>query len=288
MRGAPDSPKDDPQGTFKADLSADGFPAVPLLYRSGYAVTRTPIPLHVHPGCTELVLCLRGCLAFETESSCRELRPNELLVIPDETRHRLYTTRKGVASCGLCFRDEAVDANLRRRLAQLPREPMPQRADTRRALLKMIDVHRAWPSGPLKGVALATFFNVLVLSVIESAGTAKGRTAAAGLQSVRGFVDDIRRDPIARRSVAELARRANVSESLLTAEFCRLTGYPPHAFMVRERLKTAMKLLRAPHATLGGVALKLGYLSQQHFSAQFTRYCGVTPRAYRAGADATL
>ncbi len=287
MRAAHDSARDDPQGTFKADLSDDGFPAVPLLYRSGYAATRTPTPLHVHPGCTELALCLRGCLTFETEDACREMRPNELIVIPEETRHRLYTTRKGVSSCGLCFRDGAVDANLRRSLAQLPRDPMPQRADTRRALLKMIEIHRSWPDDALKAVALATFFNVLVLSVVESARTAKGRPAAAS-QTIRGFVEEIRRNPIARRSVSELARRANVSESLLTAEFCRLTGYPPHAFMVRERLKAAMRLLRAPHATLGGVAFKLGYISQQHFSAQFTRYCGITPRAYRAGADATL
>lgn len=273
-------------GTFSVDLSADGLPAVPLLYRSGYRVTREPTPLHVHPGCTELVLCLRGCLTFETRTDSCEVRPGELLVIPEEQHHRLYTTRKGVASCGLCFRNTAVEPVLRQRFAHIPQTPLPQRPDTRRALLKLIDVHRSWPADPLKTLALKTSFHALLFAVLESAHTASEQTMET--TCIQTLVAEIRRDPVTRRTVADLARRVHVSESLLTSAFCRTTGYPPHAFMVRERLKTALRFLRTPHITLGGVALQLGYSSQQHFSAQFTRYCGVTPRAYRAGADASL
>ena len=48
------------------DLRPDGIACIPFLGLSNFQSVRTGTQEHVHPGCVEISLCLRGNLMFES------------------------------------------------------------------------------------------------------------------------------------------------------------------------------------------------------------------------------
>ena len=82
-------------------------------------------------------------------------------------------------------------------------------------------------------------------------------------------------------SVSELAVTANMSESHFRRTFKQCFGIAPQEFMLQQRLRHASKLLTQTDLTIAKVALDSGFGDQGHFSRQFTRFFGQSPRSYR-------
>ncbi len=60
-------------------------------------------------------------------------------------------------------------------------------------------------------------------------------------------------------------------------------GISPYRYRIRRRLDAACALLAEPGCSIRDIAEQLGYSSPYEFSAQFKRYLGCAPSAYRPG-----
>ncbi len=91
----------------------------------------------------------------------------------------------------------------------------------------------------------------------------------------------IHREPSRDWTVASLATEIAMSRSAFAARFAALVGEPPMRHIARWRMHVALDWLTEGRATLGEVALRLGYGSEAAFSRAFKRCLGVSPGAAR-------
>lgn len=82
-------------------------------------------------------------------------------------------------------------------------------------------------------------------------------------------------------AISELAMVANMSESHFRRSFKQCFGIAPQEFILQQRLRNAAKLLTRTDLPIAKVALDCGFGDQSHFSRQFGRFFGRTPRSYR-------
>jgi AraC-like DNA-binding protein len=59
------------------------------------------------------------------------------------------------------------------------------------------------------------------------------------------------------------------------------TGMTPHQYIIRCRLRRAMKLLARDELTLADIALEVGCSCQSHLTTLFRKHLGTTPGAFR-------
>ena len=78
-----------------------------------------------------------------------------------------------------------------------------------------------------------------------------------------------------------LAREANVSPSLLDERFRDVLGLAPIRYLTGWRMRTAEDLLRTSDLSLGAVARRVGYESEEAFSRAFKRAHAQAPSAWR-------
>jgi transcriptional regulator GlxA family with amidase domain len=62
------------------------------------------------------------------------------------------------------------------------------------------------------------------------------------------------------------------------------TGMTPHQYIIRCRLRRAMKLLAREELTLADIALEVGCSCQSHLTTLFRKHLGTTPGAFRMSA----
>jgi AraC family transcriptional regulator len=62
------------------------------------------------------------------------------------------------------------------------------------------------------------------------------------------------------------------------------TAMTPHQYIIRCRLRRAMKLLAREDLTLADIALEVGCSCQSHLTTLFRKHLGTTPGAFRASA----
>lgn len=82
-------------------------------------------------------------------------------------------------------------------------------------------------------------------------------------------------------TVHELANRAAMSRSAYAAEFTRLVGEGPIAYLTRWRMLRAAEGLRRERWSVTEAATRSGYASVAAFHRAFQRHTGHTPASYR-------
>lgn len=88
--------------------------------------------------------------------------------------------------------------------------------------------------------------------------------------------------PGQRWSAEDLASEVGMSRASFFSRFCELVGEPPVTYLTRWRMSTAADLIRRhPGLSLGRVAGKVGYRSEEGFSRAFRKAMGLTPRQFR-------
>ncbi len=78
-----------------------------------------------------------------------------------------------------------------------------------------------------------------------------------------------------------LAAVASMSPRVFSEAFRKRTGMTPYQAVVRRRLETAKRLLRTTNLPIAEISLRLGFATQSHFTARFSRVVGVTPSRWR-------
>jgi AraC-like DNA-binding protein len=82
-------------------------------------------------------------------------------------------------------------------------------------------------------------------------------------------------------SVADMARRANLSPSRFSTIFHRQYGQSPHQYFLRLRVAHAHELLRTTDLPIREIAEYCGFADVHHFSRTFKRLTGQTPGSLR-------
>ena len=82
-------------------------------------------------------------------------------------------------------------------------------------------------------------------------------------------------------TVAELAKRMNLSESYFLAVYKKMFNRSCLADQIAVRVERACALLRTTDYSISEVAKLCGYENDPHFSRQFKKYTGCTPSEYR-------
>lgn len=82
-------------------------------------------------------------------------------------------------------------------------------------------------------------------------------------------------------SVANMARRVNLSESHFYALYKKIYGITPTADLINAKIISAKNMLIYQNIFIDEIAIRLGYKNTTHFIRQFRGCVGVTPSAYR-------
>ncbi|MBI3348983.1 MAG: AraC family transcriptional regulator [Burkholderiales bacterium] len=101
----------------------------------------------------------------------------------------------------------------------------------------------------------------------------------AGVATARERIDD---DPQASPSLAAMASDAGLSRYQFLRAFTRLTGLPPHAYLLQRRVQHARRLVRGG-LPLAETAAASGFSDQSHMTRCFVRSFGLTPGAFALG-----
>lgn len=180
------------------------------------------------------------------------------------------------------LRDVAGDM-LGRPEATLPGRPVrlsPLDGNIASALLRFL---RATSVGQDRKALGPMYLQEIIYRVLQADQRAPSAEAATMrrernlVSQVSGYLRARMSDPV---TVAELAEHACMSPSGFAQLFREVTGMSPYQFVKNFRLGTAKTLLAEGRLSVGEVGREVGYSTQSHFSNEFKRHYGVTPRVY--------
>ena len=271
------------------DLRPDGITCIPLLGLSNFQMVRTGTEEHIHPGCVEVCLCLRGTLAFESGGMEYPFLPGTVFVSRPDEPHRMRHNPKGLMLYRILFRiprrnervlglTVAESSWLTNGLEHFPVRLFPATERVRSAFERLFAIYDAEPRGTLsRRLKMKSAVLELLLALVEAPhapASPKGRPNP----KVKEIVRQLRAHPEECRPVDSLARESALSTVAFTEAVRRETGLPPHAFMLDCRVKAARRELAKPGTSVTSVARRYGFSSPQHFSTVFKHIFGITPR----------
>ena len=169
-------------------------------------------------------------------------------------------------SCAIRSRDLAPDALVR---------------ELARAVLRELDRPAPGPNRRLYFESVGyTLASHVVRRYAETAKAAApvGFLTGRQLERLSEFIDTALDRGV---GVAEMASALGLGPRRFADAFRRTTGATPYQYVVRRRLESAKRLLRGGRLPIVDVALRLGFASQSHFTAAFTRLTGLSPARWR-------
>ena len=95
------------------------------------------------------------------------------------------------------------------------------------------------------------------------------------------LMDWIRLHPAEAHTVASMAGQAAMSARTLQRHFHDATGFGPVEWLIRERIALVKDLLEDSALSLGQIAQRSGFNTEQSLRHHFRRLAGTTPGAYR-------
>lgn len=270
------------------DLRPDGIGCIPLLGLSNFQSMRDGTEDHVHPGCVEVCLCLRGNLMFESLGMAYPFLPGTVFVSQPSEPHRMRHNPKGLQLYRILFRIPKAGESvlgmpvsegrwLVNRLTRFPVRLFPSTDELRAAferLFKVYDTERRRTSARrLKMRAAATDLLIAIADAPYAPAMPKGKHNSR----ISAIVERMKASPAGDYPVESLAREAALSAVAFSDAFKRATGLPPHAFLLDVRVKAASRDLEDRSVPVAEVARRYRFSSPQHFATVFKRIMGVSP-----------
>ena len=83
-------------------------------------------------------------------------------------------------------------------------------------------------------------------------------------------------------TIADLAKDAGVSRSVLADRFHHFLNEPPISYLTRWRLQLGAQMLSSTSYSVAQIALEVGYESEPAFNRAFTRKFNLPPARFRA------
>ena len=272
-------------------LEPDGILCVPVLELCHFSRAKPCVDEHQHPGCIEIIFCQRGSLDFNCNGQKMTLFPDHVIVIQPSQKHHLITNQRGRITYGLFFRintdqpllhlPSAESELLVTELCAIPQNPFLGGEQIRILFKRLFTSYDTIPPGVHRTLVLRNAVLALLLQLIEQ--SKKQESPQPSRVRLQRIIDQIRAEPQQEFTTERIARDAALSESLVNILFKKMTGLPPHAFVIACRLKQALNTLQKTEDSITQIALALHFASSQHFAAHFRRFYGITPTEARKG-----
>lgn len=270
-------------------LEGDGIYCIPVLGFDSYRRMWSEPPLHVHEECLEISLCLRGDLEFESCGKEYPFKPGMMFVTGPDDVHRMRSYPKGMSKYWLLFRmpkDGFSLLNLPKNeadslvlsLVGLTNKPFAGADEVRRLFKKLFHLFDTLPPGtPERSLRLRSTILSLLLAIVDAASVTSRDRAEIRLGKL---VEEMRKHPESEYPLDRISESLGLSPSNLLVRFKRLTGFPPHAFLLEQRIARAKERLLS-NMPVAAIAHQLGFSSSQHFSNQFKSATGISPSEYK-------
>ena len=247
---------------------------LPVVTFAGRYRSAASVAFHQHPG-LEIVLVTRGRCAVRVGDVHLQAVAGEAFILPACRDHNQEDDGNVETAYVICtvrpqdFRDQ-------------PRVvPMPLAESAAGWLMQLADLqrHRVPP----------TVRSGLALAVLES--LAQREQHSAQQQSLHpGLIKALQRiesDALEDLTVNDLARVADLSPSHLTSLFRSHVGCGPLAYLQRQRLELACRLLKNAYLSVAEVADSCGYPDANYFSRLFRQTYRCSPSDWRKQASGT-
>ena len=110
----------------------------------------------------------------------------------------------------------------------------------------------------------------------------KARTPPETVLRMAVVIDYIMENYPGKIDIPALAKMASLSVKQFERNFKKEYGEPPLRYIQRIRLDAARQLLAVTRLPIGRIGRETGFYDTSHFSRQFQKYSGISPRAFRA------
>ena len=270
-------------------LEPDGILCMPVIGFDCYRKKWQEASLHVHDECLEISLCLRGDLTLESNGKIYPFKPGVMFATGPEDVHRIRSYPKGMSKYWFLFRipkdgfpllnlPSKEAASLTDALMSIVNRPFAGTDEVKRLFKKLFSLCDTLPPGTSeRSLRLRSVVLALLLAVVDAASVTSYDRAEVRLCRL---VEEMRKHPERAYPLDRISESLGFSPSNLLVRFKRLTGLPPHAFLLQCRIDRAKTML-AEGVSVGSVAHQLGFSSSQHFSSQFKAATGFSPTGWR-------
>ena len=274
------------------DLRPHGVDCVPLFAFGNFGAVRPGADLHVHPGCIEVCMCVRGNVRYDANGMVYPVLPGHVFISRPDEPHRRRDNPKGMILYRMLFSvppkggrildlPERDSAYVAQSLMRLPVRLFHATERLKTAFVRLFSVFDSDASDrTLHRLEMRNAALELLLALVEAPKaphSAKGRPNS----KVKDIARRISEHPEGDYPVAALAEEAALSPFAFTESFKRATGLTPHAYVMDQRVRRAKADLSKGGASVSYVAAKWRFSSAQHMSAAFRRVLGITPSQVR-------
>ena len=112
-----------------------------------------------------------------------------------------------------------------------------------------------------------------------------GRDAKLGTQALRRAIRYVNANLDSKLRWHEISQAVGLNPFRFARGFKLTAGMTPHQYIIRCRLRQAMRLLVRREMSLADVALEVGCSCQSHLTTLFRKHLGTTPGAFRESAQ---
>lgn len=274
------------------DLRPHGVDCIPLLAFGNFASVRPGAAMHVHPGCVEASLCLRGNVRYETDDIPYPVMPGHVFVSRPNEPHRRCDNPKGMLLYRMLFSlpqkggrilglSSAESAAIAQSILKSPYRLFHATERLKTAFVRLFEVYDSVPTDEtLHRLEMRCAALELLLAFVEApeAPHSAKRRPNAKVKAVASRIDE---HPELDYPVAALAAEAALSSFAFTEAFKRATGLTPHAYLIDRRVRKAKEELAKGRSSIAFVADKWRFSSPQHMAVAFKRVLGITPSQAR-------
>ena len=278
----------DTPDTRVLNLAKIGIPDVPVLSFVRYTRREAPIDPHRHKNCFEIGLCLRGYFILENNGAQHTIRAGGMFLNNPEDAHRMLDYPKGTILYNMNLLTEnpkgrflrftqAESTEIRARLHQLPPQLTTNAKLIRHAFMELFRSYDTL-QGRYRTLCMTLSCMSIVTRLLEPS---RQETPPSHADRIGEVVAAMRQAPANLYDIDTLAHQAALSPSHFIIQFKRLTGLPPHHFLIMCRLDEAKLRLRNSRLSVTRIAHDLGFCSTSHFESHFKRATGMRPLAWR-------
>ena len=270
------------------DLRPHGVDCVPLLAFGNFGAVRPGVAPHVHPGCIEACLCLKGDVRYEADGTVFPVLPGHVFISRPDEPHRRCDNPKGMTLYRLLFQlppkgkgllglSPQESAWVAQKLLRSPLRLFHATKRLRAAFVHLFGLLDAPAEDRVPHRIEMRHAALELLLALAEAPYAPHMAKMGSSAKVKVIAQRIAAHPEADYPVAKLAAEAALSSFAFTEAFKRETGFTPHAYLIDRRVRMAHADLRARRGGIRIVAARWRFSSPQHMASAFRRVLGMTP-----------